>query len=110
MADFFWKRHDTSQIKTQLLDENKQPVNLSGASVKFVMTAPGAGSPKINAAATIITAVTGIVGFKPASSSDTDTSGPYNAEWPVTFADSTVTTFPNDGNDTVLITDDLDDA
>jgi hypothetical protein len=110
MAQFYWKRHDTSQIQAQLKDETGAPVNLTGATVKFTMNAVGSPTPKINAGSTtIITAASGIVGFKP-TSSQTDTSGQFNAEWQVTFADTTVTTFPNNGNDTVTITDDLDNA
>jgi hypothetical protein len=110
MASFFWKRHDTSQIQAALKDETGAAVDLTGASVKFTMCAQGSNTPKINAVtATIVTAGSGIVGFKPISS-QTDTSGLYNAEWQVTFGDGTVTTFPNNGNDTVTITDDLDNA
>lgn len=108
MASFFWKRHDTTQIQAQLKDGLGNLPNLTGATVVFTLMAVGGVTPKVSdGACTIVDAVNAIVGFKP-TSTQTNTSGAYNAEWQVTFPDGTVTTFPNNGNDTVTITDDLD--
>jgi len=111
MADFYWKRHDTApQIQVQLLDSKGNPVDVTGASVNFIMiTTGGTGSPKVNAGATVIDAPNGIVGYTPIGA-NTDTAGAYQAEWQVTFLSGNKETFPNPGYDTVTITADLDNA
>jgi hypothetical protein len=105
--DAYWKQNDTSPAITGALkDGTGAAVNLTGASVKFMMWAPGEASAKINAAATITGASTGNVSYTP-NSTDTNTIGDYLAEWQVTFSGGAVETFPNAALLKVRVTDDV---
>lgn len=109
-ADWYWKANDTAPaIEGQLTDSSGSPVDVTGASVTFIMKAVGGNTPKINAAATIVTAASGIVKYTPATG-DTDTAGDYLAEFQVIFGDGSKETFPNPAYLAVTITADLDDA
>jgi hypothetical protein len=69
-------------------------VNLTGASVHFVLRAFGDDAPKVNGVATIVgNASLGQVTYFWAAG-DTDTPGSYDGAWVVTFPDSTRQTFP----------------
>ena len=93
--DVWLKSNDTSPAITyQLKDGTGAVVVLTGASVKFMMWAPGAASAKVNAAATITDAALGKVSYTP-TAPNTDTPGDYIAEWQVTFAGGAIETFPN---------------
>jgi len=105
--DWYTKQGDTSPaVAFQLLDGNGDVVPLAGASVKFMMYAPGAASPKVNAAATITDAPTGKVAYT-LSGTDSDTPGDYLAEWQVTFAGGAIETFPNGTALKVRVLDDI---
>lgn len=105
MGKFYIKKDDTaSSFKATLQDSAGDPVNLIGASVKFIM-AKGT-TVKVNAAATLVDAANGIVRYDWISG-DTDTSGFFRAEWQVTDSTSHIQTFPNPGYDEVIITRDL---
>jgi hypothetical protein len=109
-ADFYWKQHDTAPaIISQLTDSASVPVDLTGATVKFHMKAQGAGTLKINAAATVADASSGYVEYQPVTA-DTDTAGDYQAEWEVVYSSGNKQTFPDPGYLTVTITADLDNA
>lgn len=109
MPDFYWKKHDTSPtIQVQLKDSAGNPVDVTGATVKFIMKGTGAGSPKVNAAGALVTPASGIVSYTPVGT-DTDTSGTYNVEWEITFSGGAKQTFPDPGYNTLTVTDDLDD-
>ncbi|MGE0371946.1 MAG: BppU family phage baseplate upper protein [Gammaproteobacteria bacterium] len=106
MAEFWIKRNDLlPEFVVQLLDGDRQPVDLAGSSVSFLMRLPDGSSAKVDAAATIVQEDAGIVKYTWASG-DTDTAGDYRAEWEVTFSGKPQT-FPNDGYDTVHILEDL---
>ncbi len=110
MTDFWWKRHDTApQMQVQLKDSGGVPVDITGATVKFIMKASAGSTPKVNATADIITAASGIVGYTPLAT-DTDTAGDYSVEWEVTYSSGTKQTFPNPGYNAITVTADLDDA
>lgn len=106
MADFTLKRNDTRPAFGAALLSNEVAYNLTGAAVKFIMKADGSVTPKINAAAVILDAATGLVEYQ-WTVTDTDTEGLYNAEWEVTDAEGKVITFPNDSYFTVEIVEDL---
>jgi hypothetical protein len=105
--DFYIRQNDTAPaIAYQLKDGNGNAVNLTGATVKFIMHLPGDATPKINATATITDAPTGQVSYT-FSGTNTDTIGDYLAEWQVTFGAGAVETFPNSDPLKVRVSDDL---
>lgn len=105
--DVFLKSADTSPaIAYQLKDGNGVVVTLTGATVKFMMWAPGAAAAKINAAATITDAALGKVSYTP-TAGNTDTPGDYLAEWQVTFSGGAIETFPNSDHLKVRVLQDL---
>ena len=96
MADFTIKQGDTSPaIEATLKDNTGNVVNLTGASVRFHMATLGFSS-KIDAAATIVNASEGKVKYE-WQSADTVTADSFIVEWEITYSDSSVETFPNDG-------------
>jgi len=102
------KTNDTSpKLAVTLEDANSVPVNISGANVRFHMKAFGATSLKIDAPMTITNATGGIVQYSWVAT-DTNTAGTYYGEVEVTYSDSTVETFPNNGYFTIIIKEDLD--
>ena len=110
-SDWYWKRHDTAPpIQGQLTYlSTGQPPDLTGATVQFVMTAKSGTTPKVNAAATVVSALSGTVQYPPIAA-DTDTAGDFVAEFQVTFPDGSVETFPNPAYIAITITADLDNA
>jgi hypothetical protein len=113
VADFNIKQNDTSPFKRVILtgaDEANNPLNLTGASVKYIMRPQAAGSTvKVNAAAVIISATTPVTVEYRWVAADTDTIGWFIDEWQVTFAGGAVETFPNTRHGSVLVHDDLAD-
>jgi hypothetical protein len=109
VADFNLKQHDRKPSIAATLTLDGVAVNLTGASVKFIMsTAPGA-TPKVNATATIVSAVNGQVRYDWLAI-NTDTAGLYDAEWEVTYSDTTKQTFPTTTYLVIDIYPDLDNA
>jgi len=107
---FYLKKDDTRpKIRSILKDAAGLVVNVSGATVRFIMTpkTEAAGStPTVDAVASIITAAEGIVEYT-WEAADTDTVGKYRAEWEVTFSDGGRETFPNSEYIEVIIRNDL---
>lgn len=104
------KKRDAGSFtpKTVLLDSAGNPVNLTGASVRFLMRSDEASTPKVAAAAAIVGAATnGEVRYTWVVN-DLDTPGVYRAEWEVTYAGGAKETFPADGYIPVVIRPDLD--
>lgn len=106
MADIYVKRNDRKPIVESVLGDRNGPVNLTGATVKFIMQDPSSGAVKINTAATIVDAVAGSVSYSWVVG-DTDTASTYRQEWEVTFVDGKKETFPNDDYNRVIVTEDL---
>lgn len=107
MADFYIKRNDLqpSLQATLVVGEDETAVNLTGASVKFLMTEQGGTTVKVNAAAVIVSASAGTVRYDWVSG-DTDTAGMYRGEFEVTLAGKKET-FPNDSYIEIRVTSDL---
>lgn len=104
---FYIKQNDTvPSIRATLQNGNGNPIDLISANVRFHMRAVGASTAKVDAAATVISAASGIVQYDWAAG-NTDTIGIYHAEFEVTYPDSTIETFPNDGYILVQIIDDI---
>jgi hypothetical protein len=104
---FYVKQNDTSPaMLATLQDADGNAVNVTGATVRFHMRAVGSTQVVVDEAATIVTALDGLVRYD-WQAADTDTIGSYQAEFEVTYADSSVETFPNDGYIRVEIIDDI---
>ena len=104
---FYIKQNDTvPSIRATLQNGNGDPVDLINANVRFHMRAIGANNTKVDAAAVVITPAAGVVQYNWVAA-DTDTIGSYQAEFEVTYPDSTVETFPNDGYVRIEIIDDI---
>lgn len=102
------KTNDTSpKLVVTLTDASGNLVNLAGASAKFHMKGYGASSLKVQASADITDAANGRVEYG-WSAGDTDTAGTYYGEVEITYGDTTVETFPNNGYFSIIIKEDLD--
>jgi len=105
MTDFYIKRNDTSPtFRATLVDADGAAVNVTGAAARLHMS--NEKGVKVDAAMTLDTPLSGIVTYA-WQVADTDTAGFYDAEIEVTFSDSTVQTFPNNGYWTVHVDGDL---
>jgi hypothetical protein len=100
------KKNDThDSIEYQITNDDGSVVNLTGATVNFVM---GKKNKLItNAPATITAANDGIVEYQ-LTSTDTLVSGTFLAEFVVTFSNGTQKTFPSNGYITVTVEQNLD--
>jgi hypothetical protein len=99
---FYIKRNDTSP---KLIYTLSPPVNLTAASVVFNMRDRNGGAVIARAAATVEDAA-GVVGFA-FTSTHTAVAGLFSAEFEITYADTTVETFPNQGYILIRISEDL---
>lgn len=86
----------TPAFTTTVTDQSGDPLNLTGATVTFIMRALSAATPAVNAAMAITDAAAGAVQYS-WSSSDTETPGLYMAELHVTLEGGGTYTYPNVG-------------
>jgi len=104
---FYIKRNDTSPaMLATLQDANGDAVDITAASVRFHLRPINSQTVTVDEAATIVTAPDGLVRYD-WQAADTATIGSYQAEFEVTYADTTVETFPNDGYIRVEIISDI---
>jgi hypothetical protein len=90
------KCHDTrTAVKATLKSPSGSPVDLTGATVKFIMSKYN-GAVLVNREADVLDAVNGIVCFVFVTE-ETTKSGMMKAEFEVTYLDTSVETFPNSG-------------
>lgn len=108
------KAGDTApMVRVTLLDEQGAPVDLLGASVRFVMaTASEPRTVAVDQEATNAQNTDGSDGSKGRveyawGEGDTETPGAYVAEFEVTYASGEVQTFPTEDYVDVTIYDDL---
>jgi hypothetical protein len=107
MMTFYVKQNDTSPaMLATLQDADGNAIELTSASVRFHMRPVGGGAIVVDQAATVVTALEGLVRYN-WTAADTDTVGSYQAEFEVTYADASIETFPNDGYIRVEIIDDI---
>lgn len=109
-ADFTIKAHDRlPSIQATLLSAGV-PVDLTTATgVKFILKLENGSTPKVNAAATIVTAASGLVRYDWLAV-DTDTPGSYLGEWEVTWSGGKKQTFPTLTYHAIDVLADLDGA
>lgn len=108
MPDFTMKANDRlPSIAATLGFEGGAAVDLTGASVQFILRPKAGTTPKVKAPAVIVAAATGAVRYDWAAV-DTNTPGEYLAEWEVTFANGKPQTFPTASYHEVAILADLD--
>jgi hypothetical protein len=98
------KRNDTKDNIKATLSNESGPVDLTGATVRFLMSKRGI--VKVDRQVQIQDAVNGIV-WMVFDQGDTDESGSFQAEFEVTFSDARIETFPNDGFFLINIINDL---
>lgn len=110
MADFYVRQNDLREaIQATLKGADGVAVDLSSgvSSVRYNMRSKVTGAAKVDAAATIVTAASGIVKYQWVAG-DTDTPGLYNAEFEVLFSSgASPLSFPNRGYLLVEITPEL---
>lgn len=90
---FTIKRNDTSPT---ILYQLPSDVNLAGASVLFKMR-NYEGTEVVSASANVVSASSPAQLSYNWQTGDTATAGPFEAEFEVTFADTSIQTFPNYG-------------
>jgi len=99
---FFIKQNDTSpSLSATLTDFSGNPINLTSSSVQFHMEDLG-GTIKVDSPCVISNASLGLVQYNWVTG-DTDTIGTYKVEFEVTYLDSSIETFPNNGYETVVV-------
>lgn len=105
------KAGDTAPtVQATLLDVASQPVDLDGATARFILA--GAAAPHtvaVDAPATVVqvgSANRGVVAYA-WEPGDTDTPGAYVAEFEITYASGAVQTFPTQDFIPATIYDDL---
>lgn len=105
---FYIKQNDTRpQLEVNLRDDRDRPINITGATVVFSMRNVSDDSVKIDEASTTTVSSTGGRVRYSFTAANTNTAGNFDGEFQVTFLDSTIETFPNDGYIRVIIVDDV---
>lgn len=109
MATAKVKRHDTAIEFNATLEKDGSPVDLTGATVTFHMKK---GATVYEAPATIVVPASGTVKFTVFGATPTfpTTTGEWEQEWQVVFADTSKLSFPSGSNNTVEIVADLNNA
>ena len=80
-------------LRVQLIEDNGYPANLTDATVRFIMKRNPNASPVVDAQATILDPLNGVVEYA-WQAGDTDSPGMYVAEFEVTYPDGTIKTYP----------------
>lgn len=100
------KAFDTAIDFTLTAELDGTAVDLTGATVKFLLKSTTAGATAFEGAATLDDAENGVVIYSPSGQFPT-TAGTYEQEWEVTQSDGTVLTFPLTYKNKVVIIEDL---
>lgn len=106
-VDFYIKEGDTSPpIVAILKDATGTVVDLTGTTIRFIMTNKSTSERVVDAAADIVDAVNGRVRYLWVAP-DTDVPANYKAEFEVLWLDGTFETFPNSTYIAVKVVADL---
>lgn len=114
MTDFYIRQGDTaSDLADVLRDANGDPVNIQGATVRFLMVPLRGGTAKIDDDAQNDQVGDGLgdgsrgkVRYVWENATQTDTPGDYLGSWVVTFSGGKVQTYPNGGYLLITVTPD----
>tara|TARA_R110000822_G_scaffold143087_1_gene281346 strand:+ start:1028 stop:1354 length:327 start_codon:yes stop_codon:yes gene_type:complete len=105
---FYIKQNDTAPgLRATLTDGENQAVDLTGASVRFHMRSIGSNSIIVDSTVYVVPPTTGGIVQYNWAEADTSSIGSYQAEFEVTYSDSSIETFPNNGYIRVEILDDI---
>lgn len=97
------KRGDVGVVFEDTLTSGGVPVDLTGATVRFILSRNGASTVRV---ATVVNAAAGTVSYA-AVAGDLATAGEHRQEWEVTWPAGQTLTYPSDGWNRVLVLDDL---
>jgi hypothetical protein len=100
------KRNDTKKPLKAVLSNESGPIDLTGCTVRFIMSDAMTRVTKINREALIQDAGNGTV-WVVFEQGDTDTPGTFKAEFKLTYSDYRVETFPDNGYIFIEIQKDL---
>lgn len=101
------KQNDTlPALVAYLYNPDGSVVDLTGATVKFIMRLTSGGAAKVDTAATVVTATSGYVKYSWVAA-DTDTVGEYEGEFEVTFSGGAIQTYPNSKYIKIKVVDDI---
>lgn len=104
---FLMKRGDTApSLRATLRNPDGTAVDLTGATVRFLMRDRISGASRVTASASLVTPASGIVQYD-WQAADTSTAGTCDAEFEVTFASGKIETFPNSGFFQVVLQGDI---
>lgn len=102
MTIVYLKQNDTKpDLQITVNDDQDAAIDVTDATIAFHMN-DSAGTSKVDAAGAIVTAESGIIKYV-WSTGDLDTIGTYNAEFQITFSDSSILTVPSKGYLTIVI-------
>lgn len=107
MSTITVKRSDVGVVFTDTLTANDVAVNLTTATVLFVLR--HSSGTVTSRTASVVSAAAGTVSYTTVTN-DLSAAGKYRQEWQATFGDGRVYTFPSDGWNTVNVIDDLNPA
>jgi len=100
------KQGDTGVTFTDTLTAGGSPVDLTGATVKFLLKNRHTGTLQIDGAATIVSAINGQVSYQP-TADDVAIAGVFLREWEITLPSGKILTVPNSTRPTLEILPDL---
>jgi hypothetical protein len=100
---FIIKQNDTSPaLLARLVKPDRTAADVSGAAVLFHLRNKRNRNTVLIAPAAVVDGPTGVVRYDWAVG-DTQTAGDYEGEFQVTYVDTTVETFPNEGYMEIII-------
>ena len=104
---FYIRQNDTSPaLMATVADSDGTPVNVTGASVEFHMRLKNAAATTVSAAGEVVDGAAGTIKYQWLTN-DTGVVGTYEGEFQITYADTTIETFPNKGYIAIKITEEI---